>query len=338
MRRTVFLIASILVSALFLWLALRDVPMDEILARLGEANPFWLLVALVCATIGLWTRGLRWRVLLNNRVTPVASFNMLCIAMLLNQLPLRAGEVARSALATRSGVPFFTAATSVLVERLLDTLLVVILLAAALTQVPDAEPAITQAAALFGVAGVIAVGVLLIFARRPDWARGLLAYFECLLPLLKRLPLRSLLENILDGIQPLASPRRAAEAIMLSVVSWAFSLGTFYATALSLRIYESLPLMTLLSVSMASFAIALPVSVAAIGPFEGAVRLSGDAVGLSAALSLPLGLLFHGVTIASYAIWGAVGLVMMGVSLGDVLKSDRKSSRQPGAEVPAAVK
>lgn len=337
MRRTVFLIASIIVSAVFLWLALRDVPVNEVLESLRGVNLLWILVSLLCATIGLWLRGLRWRGLLNNRIQPLNSFLMLSIAMLINQLPFRAGEVARSVLAARYGVPFFTAVTSILVERLLDTLLVVIVLAATLTQIPDAPPTITQVAALFGIAGVIAVAVLLVFARKPEWARGLLTFIERILPVVKRLPLRSLLEHILDGITPLANVRQALQAIVLTVVSWVFSAGTFYALAVAVGVADGRELMTLLSVTMASFAIALPVSVAAIGPFEGAVRLSGDAIGLPSALSLSLGFLFHGVTILSYAIWGTVGLLVLGVSLGEVLK--RKPDEAPtGSEVPVAVK
>jgi glycosyltransferase 2 family protein len=335
MRRTLFLIASILVSALFLWLALRDVPTEEILASLREADLLWILISLALGSIGLYTRGIRWRGLLNNRLTPMAAFHMFSIAQLLNQLPMRAGEVARSALATRSNIPFFTAATSILVERLLDTLFVVIVLSLALTQIPDVPPTITQAAVLFGVAGMIAVVVLLIFARRPEWARHLLSFFERLLPFLKRLPLRGLLENVLDGIQPLARWRSAAHAIFWTIVSWTFSLGTFYTLALALGIHEGNVLMTLLSVTMASFAIALPVSVASIGPFEGAVKISGQAVGISASLSLSLGFLFHGVTILSYAIWGTVGLLMMGVSLSDILKSD-KTKPAPDVIQPAS--
>ncbi len=95
------------------------------------------------------SRAIRWRSLLNGRIRLADSFYILSIGMMLNQLPMRAGEVARSALATRAGIPFFTAATSIIVERLLDTLYVVIVLALALTQVPDAPPAITQAATLF---------------------------------------------------------------------------------------------------------------------------------------------------------------------------------------------
>ncbi|MBZ0302947.1 MAG: flippase-like domain-containing protein, partial [Anaerolineae bacterium] len=205
-------------------------------------------------------------------------------------------------------------------------------------QIPEAPATITQAALLFGLAAVVAIGVLLVFARKPQWARSLLNFFERILPLLKRLPLHNLLDHVLDGIQPLAKPRSAAQAIVLSIVSWTFSLGTFYALALAVGVTGQRELMTLLSVSMASFAIALPVSVAAIGPFEGAVRVSGQAVGVDAALSLSLGFLFHGVTIVTYAIWGTVGLLMMGVSLGDVLKSSEPNESSRGPEVPAAVK
>ena len=325
MRRTIFLIASVVVSIVFLWLALRDVPVEDIIASIRDANLAWVIVSLALGGLGLWTRGLRWRGLLNDRVPAVASFNMISIAMMLNQLPLRVGEVARSALATRSGVPFFTAATSILVERLLDTLMVVILLALALVQIPDIPPAISQAATLFGVLGAIAVGVLLVFARKPELARNLLSFFERLLPVLKKLPLRGLMENVLDGIQPLAAWRSAAHAIFWTIISWLISLGTFYALMLALGLQENAVLMALLSVSMASFAIVLPVSVASIGPFEGAVKVSGQAIGMSATLALSLGFLFHGVNILIYAMWGTISMVMMGVSLGDVLNSKQES-------------
>ncbi len=334
MRRALFLIASVLVSALFLWLALRDVPLNEIVESITQAEIGWILLSLVFVTGGLWTRAIRWRGLLDGRVATVQAFHMLNVAMLLNQLPLRAGEVARSALVTRSGVPFITAVTSILVERLLDVLLVVIWLSLAFTQLPDVPAEMTSAALLFGVAGVVAMILLVVFARRPQLARDLLAFFERLLPLLKRLPLQHLLENVLEGIKPLAHWRSAAHAIGWTVISWTLSLGTFYCLAMALGIHTQTFLLTVLSVTLASFAIAIPVSVAAIGPFEGAVRLSGDAVGVSAALSLSLGFLFHGITILGYAVWGTVGLIALGVSLGDVLKSGK--SKNPPAEAAAS--
>lgn len=340
MRRALFLIASVGVSALFLWLALRDVPHEEILESIAQADLGWIIISLIFVTGSLWTRAVRWSGLVDGKISITQAFHMLNIAMLLNQLPFRAGEVARSILATRSGVSFVTAATSIVVERLLDVLLVVIWLSLALTQLPDVPPEMSSAALLFGVAGVVALVLLVVFARRPQLARDLLAFFERLLPFLKRLPLSRLLESVLDGISPLARWRSAAHAIGWTVISWTVSLGTFYTLALALGVDTQIFLVTVLSVTLASFAIAIPVSVAAIGPFESAVRISGEAVGLSAALSLSLGFLFHGITILGYAIWGTISLLALGVSLGEIVKSSTEKAAQESespAEAPASV-
>ena len=100
MRRTVFLIASVLVSALFLYLALRGIPLDEIATSLQQANLAWIVVALVMGSLGLWTRGLRWRGLLQNRINRVEAFYMLSVAMLLRHsldLPAEAQVVEKAA-------------------------------------------------------------------------------------------------------------------------------------------------------------------------------------------------------------------------------------------------
>ncbi|MCI0348659.1 MAG: flippase-like domain-containing protein, partial [Acidobacteriales bacterium] len=189
MRRTAFLVASLLVSALFLWLALRDVPLAEVLASIRQASILWIVVALISLAIGLWTRAVRWRGLLDFKIPPIEAFYIICITFFGNLLPLRAGEVARSLLATRSGVPVMTAATSIVVERLIDTLLVVVSLAVAFSQLPSIPETATRAATLFGIAAVAAFIVLLFFARYPHIAHTILARVERLLPFLGRLPL-----------------------------------------------------------------------------------------------------------------------------------------------------
>jgi uncharacterized membrane protein YjfL (UPF0719 family) len=66
--------------------------------------------------------------------------------------------------------------------------------------------------------------------------------------------------------------------------------------------------------------VAIPVSVAAIGPFEAAIAITGEIVGMESVKAVALGLIVHGVTVLTYIVWGVVGLLAMGVSLGDVLK------------------
>jgi uncharacterized membrane protein YbhN (UPF0104 family) len=319
-RRFALLAASLAVSAIFLWLALRDVPLAEVAESIQQANLFWILVSMGVIVLSLYTRAIRWRGLLGNRIPLGRTFFILTVTFLVNQLPFRAGEIARSLLATRSGVPVVTAATSIVVERLLDTVMVVVLLAFGLSRLPDAVPAATQLATLFGIAAIAAFAVLIVFARYPALVHRLIGWLEARVGLLRRIQLGKLADHMLEGLQPLTDWRRAAHAIGWTIIAWAFSLITFYTLELAFEVGPvDLWHMSVLSVTLASFSIAIPVSVAAIGPFEGAVRLAGEALQMDPVLATSLGFVFHGVTIAAYAILGTIGLLVLGVSLGDVM-------------------
>jgi uncharacterized protein (TIRG00374 family) len=336
MRRVLIIVASFLVSALFLWLALRDVPLNDVAESLKKADLRWLIINFFLFIFTIGTRAIRWRGLLGYKISTVRAFHILNIMFLMNQLPLRVGEVARSLLATREGVPFVTAATSIVVERLLDTLMVVVLLAAALSRLPDAPELATRSAALFGIAAVLAFIVLIFFARYPKVAHNLLNTFERYLPFLKRLPLHNFLDHFIDGLQPLTNWRSAAHAIGWTIVAWMFSLANFYLLHRAMGIEGvDLLLSSAIALTLASFSIAIPVSIAAIGPFEAAVILAGQAVVLPAMWEsmqvayTALGFLIHGVTVLSYAAWGTIGMVVMGVSFGDMMKSSQTSVEEP---------
>lgn len=332
MRRWIIVLISIIVSAVFLWLALRDVPLNQVVAGIQQADFGWIVMSIIGVTGALATRAVRWRGLLDDRIPLMQAFHILNVTMLLNQLPLRAGEVARSLLATHSGVPIITAATSIVIERLIDVVTVVVLLAVATSRLPSAPSSVAQAAALFGVAAVIGFIVLVVFARYPQIAHRVLAWLEARLPLLKRLNGTKRLDEVLDGLRPLTRAKHAIHVTIWTIFGWAFSLFTFYALERALDIHGvDLIIGSMLGVGLAAFSIAIPVSVAAIGPFEGAVRVAGDAVGISAVASTTLGFLFHGITVLVYAFFGVIGLIALGVSLGDVLKQPTTSTTQAPA-------
>ncbi|MCK6581324.1 MAG: flippase-like domain-containing protein [Anaerolineae bacterium] len=327
-RRLLLFLASVLVSGIFLWLALRGVPLDEVVTSIGQADPAWTLFAILTVILGMWARALRWSWgLLDRRVTPVKASHILNIGMLLNQLPLRAGEVARSVLAARQGVPFVTAATSIVVERLIDVVVCVLMLAVAVARVPNAPPIIAQVSGAFGAAAVAAFVVLVGLARYPKVAHRLLIWLEPRLPFAHRLHLTRRVDEILDGLRPLSQPRRAILSLFWTAVGWGISLVTFYALERAVGVVD-VDLFTgaLLAVALASFSIAIPVSVASIGPFQGAVRVAGETIGMSALHSTTLGFLFHGVSIVAYAILGVVGLISIGVTLREFTGARRAAS------------
>lgn len=316
MRRTLIISLSLLVSGISLAIILRDVPLSEITTIIGQARWPHMLISMACITGGLWVRGWRWLALLSAPIPASAGFFIIAITFMLNQLPLRAGEVARSLLATRYQVPLVTAATSIVVERLLDTVFVVVLLSLALAGVPSVPPEVGRAALLFGGVALGGFVVLACMVRWPGGPRRLLAGAEALVPPVRRLQGERWLAQALAGLAPLADSWRMVRAIALTMLAWGFSFAAL------LVLHPALDLTTIdivsntaLGLTLTSFSVAIPVSVAALGPFEAAMVVAGRMTGLDAAAAIALGLLIHGLTVLCYLVWGMLGFVRLGLDM-----------------------
>ncbi|MCY4145404.1 MAG: lysylphosphatidylglycerol synthase transmembrane domain-containing protein [Chloroflexi bacterium] len=314
-RRQLFILASVFVSAASLLLILRDVPMGEVLAAMRGADARYLLAAVfVASPLALLARGLRWWGLLSRRLPLNQAAHMVNIMFLGNQLPLRLGEVARGVLAARAGVPLVTSATSIVVERLIDTLVVALLIALSLSQLPEAPPEISEAAGLAGGAALIGFLLLLGLAAAPRSAEWALERILAALPLLQRLPLKSALVYLLDGLKPLTKPRALLDSLFWTALAWAFSLLHYFLLHQALGISPDSPYGYPLGMSLSALSLALPMSIAGLGPFEASIVLTGSLVGIGALESLSLGFLLHGLTVFSYALWGGIGMLALGVS------------------------
>jgi uncharacterized protein (TIRG00374 family) len=325
MRRILFLIASVAVSGFFLWLALRDIELGEVTQAISRTNLLWFIVASGTIVLGLWTRAVRWRGLLGFKIPLSHAFHVLNIGMLLNLIPLRAGEVARSVLVMRDGVPFVTGATSIVVERVIDTLLVVVTLAISLSRAPAAPEWVTRSALLFGAASIVAFIGLIVLARYPKFAHRIIDEVEKRIPLVKRLSLGKLFGQVIDGLEPLTHLKRFSHALVWTLISWTFSFITYYLLAVALGIQQGdLVLGALLSMTLASLSIAVPVSVAGIGAFQLAVRAACDLAGIPPEMGVPFALLTHGAAVLVYAILGTIGLLTLGVSVSSLLGEREK--------------
>ena len=201
-----------------------------------------------------------------------------------------------------------------MVERLIDTVVVVLLIALSLSQLPDAPPQVYDSAALTGIAATVGIALLLALALAPQTAQRLLERLLAALPQLRRLRLQAALTYLLDGLRPLADKRAFFATTLWTAVAWAISLLHFYLVQLALGIELDSLLGIPLGVSLAALSLALPVSIAGIGAFEAAIVVTGSLVGMTMLESLSLGFLLHGMTVLSNTIWGFVGIVALGVS------------------------
>jgi len=324
-RRIIFIVVSILVSAVSLVLVLQNIPLEEVLGTIQKADAGILIFVFGILTVSMFTRGARWWGLLGYRLPIIQASHIVNVMFLGNQLPFRMGEVARSVLSIRGGVPIVTSATSIVVERLVDMLVVVLLIAGVVTQLPDVPEQVTQSATIFGILAVVGFLVLLFFAHRPKLAHRILDAILNTIPLLKRLPLKTMLNHVLDGLQPLTDMRTLVFVSFWTVIAWGASLASFYFLHLALGIEVNYALSVPLGIALASLSVALPVSVAALGPFEAAIVLTGQLVGMNSVDAVSLGFLLHGMSVLAYAVWGIVGLLALGISPATAFKTKNES-------------
>jgi uncharacterized protein (TIRG00374 family) len=126
-HRSFRLLLGCLLSAGFLYLALRGIDPSLTWQQLSSVNPGLLAVAIIIGSSSNLIRAARWKVLLGN--SPPVPFRQLFSSMMIgylanNVLPARMGEVVRMYLLERNaGISKSKSAATIVLERIIDALL-----------------------------------------------------------------------------------------------------------------------------------------------------------------------------------------------------------------------
>ncbi len=325
MKRWRNILIGIIVSAFFLWVALRGLAWDEVGSILKDARWIYVLPASAIWSLGLAFRAVRWRILMGKRVGLMSSFHIINIGFLVNNtLPFRVGELARAYLIGRgeSNVSGWAALSTIVTERVVDMLAVVLMLVAVLPTLPVDSAAVTSAFVMGGIA-LLGFVMLLALAHHPQWTEALLDIILRLLPILKRFGLQSLASRLLDGIQPLTSWRTLLDTAFWTVISWGTSIAGSWALAMAFPDLPQTAVMRAaltLSVVAASFSLIIPFTLAAVGPFEAAAVFALLTANVSQEVAVTYAVVWHAGTVLLYAIWGATGMIGLGLSFGQIQK------------------
>lgn len=340
MKRWQSLLLGVVISGLTLAYALNGNDLSKLGQELGRGSYLWLLPALIIVVFSLFLRAFRWQALLNDRIALRHSFHIMNVGYFFSVwLPLRLNEVARSYLVTRLKPPLsiFTALSSIVVERLIDLIAVVILVVLAISIAP-VTPEVIAATQFTGIAAIAGMLVLTVFAVRRSLAHWFLNLALKILPFLERLRVRDILDRILDGIAPLARPLTMARIGFWTVVAWA---GSVLAGFMLMYVFYDNPnwMAALLMIAIASIAIALPAVPGSVGPFEAAVILGLQLGGMIDVAhpqerAFAFAVLLHIVNVGSYTAMGLIGLAREKVTLREVVQAARQIARRE-TEQPA---
>ena len=307
---------GILVSLACLYLAVRGTDLGGLVQALRHLNYGLLAVAFGLVVLGLFLRAVRWRVLLQPRSAPGLGrlFRITSIGYFLNAiLPLRAGDLLRSyLLAELETLNLAQVLSTVVVERIADTLAILLLLAAALPFVglPAllVRPVIVVAfAALVGAALLVAVAVNRESSLRlADSMMRRSAFLDAAW-------LRTGLQSAVDGLAALGSLSGTLQIACWTLTTWL--LGTLQLYVVMLAADLRLPFVAALVVlSVTSLGMTVPSSPGYLGVFEYLTVVALAWFGVPKESALSYALAAHALGYLALIISGLVALWMEGYS------------------------
>ena len=298
---------GIAISVIAVWILIGSVDIQAALQVLATASPAWILVMLVTSVVDVACRGARWRALL----APIAPLRYRTVLgytyigyLANNVLPARLGELYRShALGEGEGVSRPTVLGTVVVERVVDTVMVVAIAAVAVLVL--SVRGVMTSAVLLGLAFtallVIALGLGVAAHRLPgaDRVTAIIARRPRLLELARRLR---------EGLAVAGRPRVIAVALAFSAFAWAASTGTFLAAGQAVGVELTVAQAALLTSGVALVTI-VPSGPGYVGTFELTVVAIADGFGIPKDSAFALGLLVHLMILLTTTVGGVVAMI-----------------------------
>jgi len=222
---------GVVISLIFLYLALRGLRLADLIDVLGRANYWWLLPGIAVYFVGLWVRAWRWRYLLQpiKDIPTRRLFPITVIGYLGNNIfPARAGELLRTVVLKKDEqVAISASLATIIVERIFDGVTMLAFIFVNLGELAKLTASSgfvgnIQQVAIWGTGIFIAALVFFLFAAMfPDRS---LIFIEILaqrtLPVRFRQKIVNLAEQFLGGLAALRSPRAILMIFLTSVVIW----------------------------------------------------------------------------------------------------------------------
>jgi uncharacterized protein (TIRG00374 family) len=278
--RTVIVLA---VAAALVFLFLRNVDLRHVAGEILRARMRWLIVSLVAAVLSIALRALRWQYLLEplGHASFGNSFRATAVGFAANSiLPARAGEVIRPYFLARHEHMTATGAfATIILERVLDVLTVLVLLASSVfvfnrgvgAANPTAFAAMKWAGATALGGSIVALVVMFILAGDPGRIGRWMARVERTVPSKLAGLIGSVAEKFSIGLGVVRRPGRLFVALLWSFPLWLTIAAGLWAVSEAFRI--DVPFtgsFLLLAILVIGVAVPTP---GAIGGFHEAYRL-----------------------------------------------------------------
>lgn len=322
MSRTTRTLLGVAISAVALYLAMP--PRDEwgnVAEAFARVQYGYLVPIALLSDYSVVVRCQRWQLLLRP-VGPVPFLPLLsatAIGFFCNMvLPLRVGEVIRPVLlAKRTQLPVSSVFASVLLERLLDMLTILVFLGLVMCLVPVSST-IRQSGVVFLVLALIAIALVLALQRQHPVALSLVRRVLALTPPGVRARADAALQSFIGGLQGIGQGAVLVRILGYSLFVWTVIASTFGLGLLACNLDVPLVSGALALVTVVAGAVSAPSAPGFIGTFQAGCIVALGLFGISRADAIPYAFVVWGAQWLTQIVLGVVFLLRENISFGDV--------------------
>ncbi|HSG18396.1 MAG TPA: lysylphosphatidylglycerol synthase transmembrane domain-containing protein [Anaerolineae bacterium] len=326
---------GILVSAAFLWLALRGLKLDDVWQALQVGNYWWLIPSVGVYFLAVWARTWRWHYMLLplKNISLRRLFPVVVIGYMGNNVyPFRAGEVLRSyVLRRQEEVSMSASLATVVVERVFDGLVMLIFVFAALPLAPLPNDNIRTV--VIAASGVFFAALLLFFALAAMPERAL-RFAEIIsnafVPERLRQPMLDITARFLDGLASLRSFRGVLMIFGTSLVIWLLETVKYWFIMQAFPFEVSFFALMLMN-GVVNLATTLPSAPGYIGTFDAPGIAVLEMYGVEVAVATAYTLVLHAALWLPITLLGIYYMIKFGLGWSDFDRATRRISQGEAA-------
>jgi glycosyltransferase 2 family protein len=323
---------GILISTVFIWLALRGLRLDDFWSAVQTANYWWLLPGIAIYFAAVWVRAWRWHYLLKpiKAIPTRKMFPITAIGYMGNNIyPARAGEVLRAViLKRRESVSISASLATIIVERIFDG---VVMLSFIFLNLPELARLTGNSGFVGNIEQVaisgtgLFIGALIVFLLAamspPTTAQVGLWFIEHLIPQKWHERTIGLMNKFLDGLASLRSPANVLMVFLTSVLIWLLETGKYWFVMHAFDFRVSFFALMLMN-GIVNLATTIPSAPGYIGTFDAPGIAVLTAYGIPQAVAAGYTLVLHVALWLPITLLGAYYLTREGIKWSDALREE----------------
>lgn len=326
MKRKLFKIANffffLALGLLLLYLAFRDANLEDLVEDLKKANYFWIVLSLFFAFIGYASRAYRWRLLiepLNYKPSFKNVFHALMFGYFANLAFPRIGEISRCGALTKSDkIPMDSLIGTVLIERAIDVVVLLILLFIIFVAkiesfglfikenvfIPLSQKVIhTIDFSIYywiGIVVLLGVSVFLIYFFRKKFKRVKIV-----------IKIRKLIRGVISGVKTVTRMRSRSVFLLHTLIIWGMYFLMTYVAVFSIPATQSLtPIDGLFLLVIGGLGMSAPVQ-GGIGAFHWIISSGLTLYGISKTDGLVLATILHESQVVMVLVLGIIAVIIL---------------------------